>query len=391
MTILRAGDREFHNLPAGQVLTVVASAASAGLVRRYPADSGFAAIEVTPVGAGATVNVGPFTGTVRLGVECTTGVVDWAAAPVSPGLAPSVSGDGSVDAASVQAALSSDQPGGRAALGLGSAATQAASAFATAAQGTDAREWVADTVDQAEAEAGIATTRRAWTAERVRQAIAGWATVNRPEVATFAALPAANTVTPGRVYTVLGNITGSAGGAFGTQWASNGTVWRPAGGQVLWHLAAQADGVAGGTTVEQILASPQFPPGVFAGCRAIQLRSRWLTSGTDANARTFRWRVGNTGTADDAAVQTYAAVSASHRTIMFPAHLSPDGSTALLSTWINTVTVPLDGQNTSASVAGAATTVSNMLTNSLYVSASVQQGASPTTQISLLRAWIYVE
>lgn len=39
---------------------------------------------------------------------------------------------------------------------------------------TDAREWTASTVSQAEAEAGSATTRRAWTAERVWQAVAAW-------------------------------------------------------------------------------------------------------------------------------------------------------------------------------------------------------------------------
>lgn len=39
---------------------------------------------------------------------------------------------------------------------------------------TDAREWTAATVTQAEAEAGTATTRRAWTALRVRQAVAAW-------------------------------------------------------------------------------------------------------------------------------------------------------------------------------------------------------------------------
>jgi hypothetical protein len=39
---------------------------------------------------------------------------------------------------------------------------------------TDAREWTASTVTQAEAEAGTATTRRAWTAQRVRQAVAAW-------------------------------------------------------------------------------------------------------------------------------------------------------------------------------------------------------------------------
>ena len=39
---------------------------------------------------------------------------------------------------------------------------------------TDAREWTAATISQAEAEAGSATTRRAWTAVRVWQAIAAW-------------------------------------------------------------------------------------------------------------------------------------------------------------------------------------------------------------------------
>lgn len=39
---------------------------------------------------------------------------------------------------------------------------------------TDAREWTASTVTQAEAEAGTATARRAWTAQRVFQAIAAW-------------------------------------------------------------------------------------------------------------------------------------------------------------------------------------------------------------------------
>lgn len=39
---------------------------------------------------------------------------------------------------------------------------------------TDAREWTASTVAQAEAEQGTATTRRAWTAQRVFQAIAAW-------------------------------------------------------------------------------------------------------------------------------------------------------------------------------------------------------------------------
>lgn len=39
---------------------------------------------------------------------------------------------------------------------------------------TNAREWTAETVSKAEAEAGTASTRRAWTALRVREAIAAW-------------------------------------------------------------------------------------------------------------------------------------------------------------------------------------------------------------------------
>lgn len=52
-------------------------------------------------------------------------------------------------------------------------------ATGTAAQGNDGRlsnnrEWTGETISQAEAEAGTATTRRAFTAQRVRQAIVAW-------------------------------------------------------------------------------------------------------------------------------------------------------------------------------------------------------------------------
>lgn len=46
--------------------------------------------------------------------------------------------------------------------------------FTTDARLSDAREWSAETISQAEAEAGSAATRRAFTAQRVFQAIAAW-------------------------------------------------------------------------------------------------------------------------------------------------------------------------------------------------------------------------
>lgn len=78
----------------------------------------------------------------------------------------------------------------RAALGLGTAATENADAFATAEQGTDSREWTGETIGQAEAEAGTATTRRAWTAERVKQAIAAWWAASSAKAALDAATAA---------------------------------------------------------------------------------------------------------------------------------------------------------------------------------------------------------
>ena len=66
----------------------------------------------------------------------------------------------------------------QAALDLKATAAQGAKADAAIQPGnaalSDSREWSAITVDQAEAEAGTATTRRAFTAQRVFQAVAAW-------------------------------------------------------------------------------------------------------------------------------------------------------------------------------------------------------------------------
>lgn len=65
--------------------------------------------------------------------------------------------------------------GGAAALDVGTGPSTVAAG--DDARLSDAREWTADTVSQAEAEAGEANTRRAWTAQRVAQAIASLVSV----------------------------------------------------------------------------------------------------------------------------------------------------------------------------------------------------------------------
>lgn len=74
---------------------------------------------------------------------------------------------------------------------------------------TDSREWTAATVSQAEAEAGVATTRRAWTAERIAQAIDA---LGGPPVITGVAEPTVNDDS-GDGYEV------------GQLWAFNGQLW----------------------------------------------------------------------------------------------------------------------------------------------------------------------
>jgi hypothetical protein len=62
---------------------------------------------------------------------------------------------------------------------------------------SDAREWTASTVTQAEAETGTATTRRAFTAQRIRQAILAWwaGSADKSKLDGIAAGAQVNTVT----------------------------------------------------------------------------------------------------------------------------------------------------------------------------------------------------
>lgn len=116
--------------------------------------------------------------------------------------------------------------------------------YATAAQGTDAREWTAATVDQAEAEAGAATTRRAWTAQRVAQAIAAQVAAWWTSLSTAAgrALVTAADAAAQRTALGLGTAATTAASAYAT--SAQGVPAGGATGQVLAKTSATDYAVA---------------------------------------------------------------------------------------------------------------------------------------------------
>jgi len=87
---------------------------------------------------------------------------------------------------------------------------------------SDAREWSATTITQAEAEAGTATTRRAFTAQRVFQAVAAWWAATA--TATGQALATAANAAAARTTLGLGTAATAASGDFATaaQGVTNG-------------------------------------------------------------------------------------------------------------------------------------------------------------------------
>jgi hypothetical protein len=300
-----------------------------------------------------------------------------------------VSGDpgGSVTSASVQAALSADQPGGRTALGLGTAATQAASAFATAAQGTDSREWTAATVDQAEAEAGTATTRRAWTAQRVRQAITAADGGGSPIVADFAALLAIPSPTAGMVRRTAAPVLGTLaqGGIPYLSWVYDGTSWRLACKQTLIADYVPDSGTAG--TDEQFLKSRLGAAGLWARLRGWSAQVLSAKSGTTDGA-TARIRFGADGNASDAIISS-AALTAGSRVIPVEHRRA----------YVDATTLRVDAAALSAGYTGTGgataypsdtTALPNMTTAALRLTATVQMAGTSNTPVvahMIVEAW----
>lgn len=98
---------------------------------------------------------------------------------------------------------------------------------------SDAREWTAETVSQAEAEAGTSTTRRAWTPQRVRQSIEFfWESATTPFGRVLAQTPSASTA---RGSLELGDsATRNVGTTAGTVAAGDDPRFGGGGGATSW-------------------------------------------------------------------------------------------------------------------------------------------------------------
>lgn len=295
-------------------------------------------------------------------------------------------GGGSVDAAAVQAALSSDQPGGRAALGLLSAAMQPASAFATAAQGADAREWTAATVDQAEAEAGTATTRRAWTAQRVRQAAVA-ASGSMRDVADLAALLAIASPTAGMRARTVAPVIGTLaqGGIPYVRWVHDGTTWRLDGPQSLLVDYSADVGVTG--TATQFLKRRTAAPGLFALTRGWTGKVHFAKSGGTDSA-VYGLRLGPAGDVTDASL-ALLTLSAGNRNITMEHRRQVVNATTLRGDYVNP-TFGYTGTQSSVAPYPQDLSVSNMATNAMILSATMAMSGTadaPTLAAMIVEGW----
>ena len=214
----------------------------------------------------------------------------------------------------------------------------------------------------------------------VRAAInAMFAELYGAEAAAFGALPAAGSAVAGRRYTVTGPIV--TGGYRGTQWVTDGTLWYPAHDQRIVMATDYVDGVIGGTTTDQKLREVLLPAGLLRGARFVHVFHKASFSASDTNARTVRFRLGTTGTDTDGLMAAAGSVSANQQQTHHVLLASATGASTLRHITTNAaLTVATETGAAVTSGRAADQTVAD-LTQALYLTAWVQQGAAPTSTV----------
>lgn len=253
----------------------------------------------------------------------------------------SSSSGGVVDATSVQAALSSDQAGGRTALGLGTAATQPATAF-----------------------------------------------VQVSDVADLAALLALSSPTGGQRARTIAPVLGSTsnGGISYLRWVYDGTTWRLDGPQALL-IDYSADTGTTGTSV-QFLKQRTAAVGLFALLRGWSAKVHFAKSGATDTA-TYALRLGTAGNATDASLVNATTMTAANRNVPIE-HRRAYSSATVLNLDSVSATSGYIGTASNAAPYPSQVTVPNMTSSALILSAIMTMGAStdtPTVASMVVEGW----
>lgn len=209
--------------------------------------------------------------------------------------------------------------------------------------------------------------------------------------AALQAIPAERRVV-GRAYRVRQPVC--TGGTHGTVWIWNGTMFRPAGRQLVFSSNALVT-TAGPTTNEQLIRSTLFDVGVVAGVRIFTSSAGFNRSVADTNSSQMRDRIGPSGALADALISAVTSGNASLQET-FPSRFS------VLSTTSITI-APVDAGNGAGNTNGfdsrfgssvaraAARTVPDLAANPLYYSITYQQAANPLATISSSFWHIWIE
>ncbi len=202
-----------------------------------------------------------------------------------------------------------------------------------------------------------------------------WANNPLPQYATFAALPAANTVPTG----YQANITGL--GSNGTILVSNGTRWLPLNGSAILKGLAAAVSAPGGAA-ETIALQFTFPAGLLKQYDRIVVRSGVSKAGTTTTG-TIGFRFGTLGTTGDTQIATWTILPAASRSVGAISEFRVESDTTVRFHGTQAATGTNAGIAAAPIAAGlaAAVTVSGMTANAMILTMTVTPGATDATAI----------
>jgi len=208
-------------------------------------------------------------------------------------------------------------------------------------------------------------------------------------VATWAALqaiPVGRRVV-GRRYGVRQPVC--TNGTHGTIWVWTGTLFRPAGRQLVFSSNALVQ-LASADANRRVIRSSQFEAGPLAGVRLVNVSAGFDRNVADPAGGSVRALLGPSGNTSDATIDT---VGWGATLLQFNQRwgFSPISSTLISNRPNNGAINGLDSQSASSTSRSAGVSVASLDTTPMFLSVEVQQGASPVALPSSPYMYVWVE